>query len=432
MRRYFLLAQGDSIGSFMDSAEEELGRLADPKAGLSLSLAARGGREVVSLQRLRSLLELSLRVSSASAVSADKDPARERLTCRLEGQRLISRLEDVHLAAQAATSAPHHQGRRRRRREGELRGHDAVVFDVAVPWPVSLVVSGESLDKYQMLFRHIFACKHVERKLSQAWTALQACKELSLRRELAMAHTLRGRMHHFVRNLVYYMTVEAIEPRWREMLAAVSDCSTVDEVAAAHSGFLDMCLKECLLTSFDVLKSLERLIALCSLFADRFVRDIDAHKPSEEEVAKLAGEETPMAARRRRDGAIAHRARGGVATAMRGLHFVPADEEDKRAQQAVKRSRDQHRRRAARVAAQSESMRHTMGQEGWQDVILRASDMFDKQLEQFMTRLDRIASKEYKSHLIHLVTRLDFNGFYSAKMAAVKAAAARTVASSTR
>ena len=33
-------------------------------------------------------------------------------------------------------------------------------------WPVSLVLNHKALAQYQMLFRHFFYCKHIERLLS--------------------------------------------------------------------------------------------------------------------------------------------------------------------------------------------------------------------------------------------------------------------------
>lgn len=36
-------------------------------------------------------------------------------------------------------------------------------------WPISLVLSRRVLTKYQLLFRHLFHCKHVERQLCQVW-----------------------------------------------------------------------------------------------------------------------------------------------------------------------------------------------------------------------------------------------------------------------
>lgn len=46
-----------------------------------------------------------------------------------------------------------------------LTGIEAFVFNYDVKWPVSLVINRKAIACYQMLFRHLFYCKHVERLL---------------------------------------------------------------------------------------------------------------------------------------------------------------------------------------------------------------------------------------------------------------------------
>ncbi|CAN0584414.1 unnamed protein product, partial [Ectocarpus sp. 12 AP-2014] len=49
----------------------------------------------------------------------------------------------------------------------ELRGVEGLMMSFTVGWPVSLVLSKKSLTKYQLLFRHLFFAKHVQRLLSK-------------------------------------------------------------------------------------------------------------------------------------------------------------------------------------------------------------------------------------------------------------------------
>lgn len=46
---------------------------------------------------------------------------------------------------------------------------------IKVRWPVSLVLSRRALTKYQLIFRHLFHCKHVRRQLCAAWQIHQVC-----------------------------------------------------------------------------------------------------------------------------------------------------------------------------------------------------------------------------------------------------------------
>lgn len=61
-----------------------------------------------------------------------------------------------------------------------LSGLEAFSFDYRVGWPLSLVISRKCLFKYQMLFRHLFACKHVERRLCYMWKQHKQAKQFPL------------------------------------------------------------------------------------------------------------------------------------------------------------------------------------------------------------------------------------------------------------
>ena len=79
-----------------------------------------------------------------------------------------------------------------------LKGYTVFCLDMRVSWPLSLVLSPMAMLKYQLLFRHLFFCRYVERSVCGAWVAHQACKELELRATLALSFTLRQKMLHFL------------------------------------------------------------------------------------------------------------------------------------------------------------------------------------------------------------------------------------------
>ena len=119
-----------------------------------------------------------------------------------------------------------------------LKGFEAFTLNYQVKWPLSLVISRQALIKYQLLFRHIFYCKHVERQLSLTWLDHQTVKELNLGMAMGPTFCLRHRMQHFMRNLVYYLSFEVIEPHWCKMTSALTSVTTVDEVLKIHGEFL--------------------------------------------------------------------------------------------------------------------------------------------------------------------------------------------------
>ena len=101
-----------------------------------------------------------------------------------------------------------------------------------VSWPLSLILSRQALIKYQILFRHLFFCKHVERQLCSTWQDQQITKQLDLGRAMARSYALRQRMLHFVQNLIYYITVEVLEPRWHSLIVDIKKAGTVDDVSS--------------------------------------------------------------------------------------------------------------------------------------------------------------------------------------------------------
>lgn len=80
-----------------------------------------------------------------------------------------------------------------------LKGYNVFCLDVRVSWPLTLILSPAAMLRYQLLFRHLFFCRYVERSVGGAWVAHQACKELELRATLALSFTLRQKMLHFLR-----------------------------------------------------------------------------------------------------------------------------------------------------------------------------------------------------------------------------------------
>jgi len=89
-------------------------------------------------------------------------------------------------------------------------GIEGFAFSYDATWPMSLVLNARALVCYQMIFRHMFYCKHVERQLCQVWIAGKGDKNLKLSENPVKATILRLKhdMHSFVQNLLYYMTFE--------------------------------------------------------------------------------------------------------------------------------------------------------------------------------------------------------------------------------
>jgi gamma-tubulin complex component 2 len=59
---------------------------------------------------------------------------------------------------------------------------------------------------------------------------------------------------------------QVIEPRWRELEAALQAAATVDELLIAHHEFQHIVLKEILLTDPELLKGFTKIITVCRIF----------------------------------------------------------------------------------------------------------------------------------------------------------------------
>ena len=59
-----------------------------------------------------------------------------------------------------------------------------------------------------------------------------------------------------------------LEPNWHVLLQKLGAARKLDELLAQHNGFLDKCLKECMLRDAVLLKLLAKLLTVCVIFAD--------------------------------------------------------------------------------------------------------------------------------------------------------------------
>jgi len=243
MKRYFLMEQGDFIVQFLDLCERELSQPVDH----------------VEPARLESLLELALRTSSANW-----DANKDNLCTALLPYDLIFQMGKI-LSIYTMDEQEYQCFD-----TSLLSGLDAFAFNYQVDWPVSLVLNYKALARYQMLFRHLFYCKHIERLICGIWINNKQTKFLP-GDQFKVYHPsfgLRQKMLTLIQNLSYYMMVEVVEPAWHALVANLEKCATVDDVINKHNDFLDNCLHDCLLSSPHLLSTVKKLLGICAEFAE--------------------------------------------------------------------------------------------------------------------------------------------------------------------
>jgi len=139
---------------------------------------------------------------------------------------------------------------------------------------VSLVVSRKAITKYQLLFRHLFYTKHVERQLCTVWQAHKQAKwnPLYHTKWHAAAFCLRQRMLSFINNYSYYSMFEVIERQWHIFTNKLKEVKTLDELLIIHNDFLETCLKDCMLTTPELLRCLAKLMSVCVNYCNAMQR----------------------------------------------------------------------------------------------------------------------------------------------------------------
>lgn len=277
LKHYFFLDRSDFFTYFLELSSSELRKPA----------------KNVNAGKLQSLLDIVLRQPGSVAA---EDPFKEDVKVTMSDTGLtgwLMRVVNVQgMDADASSLSIAYTGGGGSTTGGkddkEISGYEALTLDYAVPFPLSLIISRNTLTRYQLLFRYLLSLRHLEVLLTQSWTEhTKAPAWISKKRGSATrnegqrkienwkrrAWCLRARMLCFVQQLLYFCTSEVIEPNWTGFMARLehsgedqpSDSKegeegatkvrrTVDELMQDHVDFLATCLKECMLTNSKLLR----------------------------------------------------------------------------------------------------------------------------------------------------------------------------------
>ncbi|KAJ3336547.1 Gamma-tubulin complex component 2 [Gonapodya sp. JEL0774] len=290
IKRFFLLDQSDFITHFFDLASTELAKSAAE----------------VSVSRLQNLFDLAVR--NPAGVGSN-DPYRDDLKVEMSRTTLVDMVLRISMI-QGETLGLDREKQMERIKQNAwgsiepvhravLTGLDAFNLTLTTNFPVTLVLNLRALTMYQLLFRHLMICKHVERSLSTLWSEQISEKSklwglrqrsvdptsdlasFSARPESAVSnsekadqvfetrmYTLRAQMLDLIRQVLYYVCFEVVEPNWRDMEANLLRAKTVDELLKKHEDFLETCLKESMLTQESLLKIFNKLTVTALYFCN--------------------------------------------------------------------------------------------------------------------------------------------------------------------
>ncbi|XP_058070199.1 gamma-tubulin complex component 2-like isoform X2 [Magnolia sinica] len=211
--------------------------------------------------RVQSLLDLPLWTTAAAA-----NPCQEELTCCVERSSLLNRLgtlSDLEYGMKNLLSTPEVQkpvsDGNDQTEPVSVTGLETFSLSYKVQWSLSLVISRKALTKYQLIFRFLFHCKHVNRQLCGAWQVHQGARAFNkLGTATSRSSVLCHSMLKFINSLLHYLTFEVLEPNWHVMHNRLLTAKSIDEVIQHHDFFLKKCLKECLLLLPQLLEDHEK------------------------------------------------------------------------------------------------------------------------------------------------------------------------------
>jgi gamma-tubulin complex component 2 len=132
---------------------------------------------------------------------------------------------------------------------------EALSFDFDVKFPLSLVISRKAITRYQLVFRFLLMLKYLESLLTSMW--MEHSQPLWRRRLEApdmerwkrRIYNLRAQMLQWVQQMLTFTTQDVLEANWKKLEAKLGNVQTVDQLIQDHVDYLDVCLKECMLTT---------------------------------------------------------------------------------------------------------------------------------------------------------------------------------------
>ncbi|KAI9092455.1 Spc98 family-domain-containing protein [Phlyctochytrium arcticum] len=282
IKHHFLLSQSDFLVHFIDVAHEHLLHPIDE----------------VPAEKVASLLELVLRNPAASSkhnafyedISADLNPTqflKQLLKINSVGAAFFNR--GFRFGNERFDHDPMDEFLGRNKTQS---GIQAFQIDYKVPFPASLIINRRVLVKYQLIFRHLFQCKYIERQLGEAWRhqlksglnsqGSRFRRKKDLLSELTSSETaqreredkesafvgrmcaLRIKMLKFIQQYMYHVGYEVIEPTWSTFEERMQTASTIEDVMAVHEDYQNSLLKECMLSNNEMVKVIRKLMSICT------------------------------------------------------------------------------------------------------------------------------------------------------------------------
>ncbi|KAJ6240790.1 gamma-tubulin complex component 2 [Anaeramoeba flamelloides] len=425
LKRYFLIGTGDWMSHFIDLAMKEL------------------SKKIVEVvpNKLVSILGVALQNSISK-----NDPLKEKLTCVLLPNNLINQLMQI-IDVMKIRNQQKYSKKKQKKMENEnesrreeknknqqisskftgnnmfttslfkdklevsnfdidgkaqflltprviqqqpnVMGIDVFALDYQVSWPLSLFINKKILTKYQIIFRHLFYCKRVEKQICDAWKAQQRTKEIDFELVLLQSYSLIQKMLHFIQNLQYYMHFEVLEQNWLTFKTKIrkKKVKSIDKLMKYHEDFLDTCLKQCMLTNPRLLRSLTKILSTCQIFSTHTKRLTESFTITNREKLNIEN-------------------RNPNISDSNTFSALKKSKQSQSRMELIKKYQD-------KIKIEAENVKKLLNEKGFSNMIKNSEKKFIQNLALLLISLQSYSQTDFDPQMADLVTRLDYNRFYS-------------------
>jgi len=177
-------------------------------------------------------------------------------------------------------------------------------------------------------------------------------------------------MIHFSKNLVYNMAFEVLEQKWLKFEANMKTVTKFDDILKWHHTYLEECLKESLLLDQNLVKILSKVNSSCLIYS-KSIQNFTQNMKVNEQIS---------------------------------IEKESFDEKKK-----VETSLE---KRKNKIQQDSLATKKIIKEHSYLRTIQKFAKTFDANLKDFIFQVNQQYTK-FDSHLTNLLSRLDYDGFYS-------------------
>lgn len=123
-----------------------------------------------------------------------------------------------------------------------------------IDFPCSIVLSRKSLVHYELIFRFLFTCLFIEKRLARIKV------QMSRKNDNSQLYFFIQNALHFLNNVRNYGFYDILEKNWNLFNEKIMDSQDIESIISHHDDFLEKCMKGCMLTNVTLLKVIFPLI----------------------------------------------------------------------------------------------------------------------------------------------------------------------------